>query len=440
MDTTGHNNSSENNKSKTYQGCNLVGFFDEGMFLIIRQCELNQCRFLKPFPIHFVNLYSSQQNKKGIGLLNIYIMILSVVLLGILLLLIGFMLLVFFIKKRDMNKTKDDIVKFMGNNPNMWSMSFIQNDNEIINFNKDKIIPLASTVKIIYAVAFINAVRDKFLNSDELIPIKEVDSLYLKNTDGNAHVLWKENEQIGNEVTLKEIAKGMMKYSSNACTDYIFYKLGKGKINEVIREYSLLEHTEIYPINSALLIPSYLYIEEKVAKKKIAQTIREMSNSHFNLLATELLDKVINGEANIFIEELQMVSDMKIQREITKKLPAASSLDYAKLMHQLGKSIKLDKEDKQLLDDLMGFSDYQISGERLWYKGGNTLFILTSAFYRSNDSEDISFSFFIEDMSALETIWIEKKFNEFIKAFLDDHLFRTKVLSVLSEINDKTEI
>lgn len=81
-------------------------------------------------------------------------------------------------KKKDMNKTKGDIIKLMVKNPEMWSMSVIQNDNEIITYNKDKIIPLASTVKILYAVAFINAVRNKFLNPDELVQVKEVDSLY----------------------------------------------------------------------------------------------------------------------------------------------------------------------------------------------------------------------------------------------------------------------
>ena len=347
------------------------------------------------------------------------------------------MLLSFFVKKRDMNKTKDDIVKFMIKNPEMWSMSVIQNDKETICFNKGKIIPLASTVKIIYAVAFVKAVSSKSLDLNELISIKKVDSFFFKNTDGNAHNLWKENEHVGSETTLKEIVKGMMKYSSNACTDFIYYKLGKDKIDEVIKEYTLLQHTDIYPINSALLIPIYLYIEKKVPKNNIAQTIRKMPNSQFNLLATELFNKVINGEANLFIEKLHMVSNMKIQRELVKKMPAASSFDYAKLMYQLGKSKKLTTEDKQLLDDLMGFADYQKSGYRLWYKGGSTLFILTSAGFRSNDSENISFSFFIEDMSALETIWIEKKYNEFIKAFLDDYLFRTKVLSVLNEINDK---
>lgn len=338
-------------------------------------------------------------------------------------------------KRKAMNKTKDDIIKFMGENPGMWSMSLIRNDNEIINYNKDKIIPLASTVKIIFAVAFVNAVRNKSLNPDELISVEEVDLLYLKNTDGNAHNAWKENEQIGSEVSLKEIAKGMMKYSSNACTDFIYYKLGKSKISEVIREYSLVQHTDIYPINAAVLIPSYLYLEERVRKKDIAKTISEMPKSHYNLLATDLLNQMIKGDANKLIENMYIMSDMNIQREITKKLPAASSFDYANFMYQLGESKKLTTEDKQLLDDLMGFADYQKDRIRMWYKGGSTLFISTSASYRSKESENISFTFFIEDMSGMENIWIQKNYNEFLKSFLDDHLFRTKVLGVIDEIN-----
>lgn len=368
------------------------------------------------------------------NLLNIYFTILIAVLLGLLLLFICFIGLLFFIKKRDMKKTKDDIIKFMVKNPEMWSMSVIQNNEEIIGYNKDKVIPLASTVKILYAVAFVNAVRNKYINPYELIQTKEIDSLYIKGTDGNAHNLWKEHEQIGSEVTLKEIAKGMMKYSSNACTDYIYYRLGKEKIVEVIKDYSLLHHTEIYPINSALLIPSYLNINNKIPKNKIAQAIRDMPNNQYHLLATDLLNMILHGEANLYMERLHMMSGMKTQRALTKKLPAASSFDYANLMNQLGNSKKLTPQDKELLDELMGYSDYKKDGSRFWYKGGSTLFILTSAGYRSKDSENISFSFFIEDMSSIETIWMEKKYNEFIKAFLDDHLFRAKVLGALEEI------
>lgn len=373
--------------------------------------------------------------QKGISLLNIYITILLAVLLIVLLLFIAFKLLIFFMKKKAMSKTKDDIIKFMVNNSKMWSMSLIRNDHEIINHNQDKMMPLASTVKILYAIAFVNAVSNKSLNPDELIPIKEVDSLYLKNTDGNAHNAWKENEHIGNEVLLKEIAKGMMKYSSNACTEYMYYRLGKDKIDEVIRDYSLLQHTEIYPINAAILISSYLHIEKKIPKKEIAKTIREMTNHQYNLLATELLNKMMKGEANRLIEQLLIISDMNIQREITKKLPASSSFNYARLMYELGTTERITVEAKQLLDDLMGVERYLKDGIRVWYKGGSTLFVSTSAVYKKDDSENIAFAFFIEDMIGVENIWIQKNYNEFIKAFLDNHLFRTKALDAIDEMN-----
>ena len=226
-----------------------------------------------------------------------------------------------------------------------------------------------------------------------------------------------------------------MKYSSNACTDYMYYRLGKDKIDEVIRDYSLLQHTEIYPINAAILISSYLHIEKKIQKKDIAKTICEMTNHQYNLLATELLNKMIKGEANSLIEQLHIMSDMNIQREITKKLPASSSLDYAKLMYELGTKERLTIETKQLLDDLMGIDRYLKDGIRAWYKGGSTLFVSTSAVYKKDDSENIAFAFFIQDMIGMENIWIQKNYNEFIKAFLDNPLFRTEVLDAVDKMN-----
>ena len=61
-----------------------------------------------------------------------------------------------------------------------------------------------------------------------------------------------------NEVTLHDVAKGMVTYSSNANTDYLINLLGTDAINERAKSLGLTQHEEIYPIVSALLIPEHL--------------------------------------------------------------------------------------------------------------------------------------------------------------------------------------
>jgi D-alanyl-D-alanine carboxypeptidase len=91
----------------------------------------------------------------------------------------------------------------------------------------------------------------------------------------------------------------------------------------------------------------------------------------------------------------------------------------------------LSAEEKELLDEMMGFKYFKATGDRLWYKGGSTAFVLTSAVFKSDKTESLSFSFFIEDMSRLDILWIKDLYKPFIKAFLEDEEFREKVVRTL---------
>lgn len=84
---------------------------------------------------------------------------------------------------------------------------------------------------------------------------------------------------------------------------------------------------------------------------------------------------------------------------------------------------------------MIGIERYLKDGIRVWYKGGSTLFVSTSAIFKKDTAENMAFAFFIEDMVGVENIWIQKNYNEFIKNFLDNPLFRTKVLDAVNKIN-----
>jgi D-alanyl-D-alanine carboxypeptidase len=356
---------------------------------------------------------------------------LKILFLVIAAIIVGFMIFSYIVFKRDKNKTKEDIIKFIESKPQNCAMTVIRNGETIIDMNGEKLIPLASTVKIIYAIAFVRAVKEKFIDPNEKVPIESVDVFYFENTDGNAHKSWKREEKIGHEVTLKEIAQGMMKYSSNACTDYMYLRLGYERIAQVIKDFSISPHTDIYPMNSAMLIPAYFYQKSQMKRKEIAKTIKKMSDQRYCKLAQDMFQKIVNNEAKPLVDSLYIVSDMNIQREFTKKLPASSSRSYAELMYRLGERRVLSAEEKELLDEIMGFTDFKATGERLWYKGGSTAFVLTSAVFKSDKTESVTFSFFIEDMSRLDILWIKDLYKPFIKAFLEDEEFREEVVLTL---------
>src|SRR5699024_11498838 len=86
------------------------------------------------------------------------------------------------------------------------------------------------------------------------------DKFYLKDTDGGAHPAWleemeKENRIQKRQVSLHDVAKGMIKYSSNANTDYLIALLGLESINETLESLDLKGHEAIYPLVGSVLVP-----------------------------------------------------------------------------------------------------------------------------------------------------------------------------------------
>ena len=94
--------------------------------------------------------------------------------------------------------------------------------------------PLASTVKIILAIEYAIQSSQNKIDPHEKIGIEELAKFYIPNTDGGAHPKWLKSldgKQHEGRVALKEVVKGMIRYSSNANTEWLGGKLGLKNIN-----------------------------------------------------------------------------------------------------------------------------------------------------------------------------------------------------------------
>ena len=134
-------------------------------------------------------------------------------------------------------------------------------DSLKISLRTDQKFPLASTVKIMIAIEFAKQVSTGKINANELIPLTDLDVYYLAGTDGNAHPDWKQSatsrgELNNNRVTLQEVARGVIWFSSNANTEFLMDKLGLDNINANLKELNLSNHERLYPIVSALFLYS----------------------------------------------------------------------------------------------------------------------------------------------------------------------------------------
>ncbi len=108
----------------------------------------------------------------------------------------------------------------------------------------------------------------------------------MPNTDGGAQDRWQKYlEKTGKitegAVSLEEVAKGMVKFSSNANAEYLMELLGLDNINRNLQSLSLPAHQPLFPIVSSLYIPGYLHKKLHVPKYKIEKKLKEMSQEQY---------------------------------------------------------------------------------------------------------------------------------------------------------------
>ena len=197
-------------------------------------------------------------------------------------LVIAFIILfVKIVKKIDGNKNEKHVLRFLINNPEKVSISIDFNNDILLDYQSNKKMPLASTLKVIIAVEFARQGELEKLDIEELIPLRELSKYYIKNTDGGAHEEWlnslnKKGLITNNKVPLLEVAKGMIQFSSNANTEFLIERLGIDSINDNLKKISLLQHDVIYPLSSAMLICRQIELERRLTTKESIKEFKAM--------------------------------------------------------------------------------------------------------------------------------------------------------------------
>ena len=138
-----------------------------------------------------------------------------------------------------------------------------------------------------------------------------------------------EGKIVNNEITLHDVAKGMITYSSNANTDYLIHVLGIDSINEQAQSLGLTSHEEIYLLVGGLLIPDYLKNNKK-DENKLIEELEKMLMEMYRETAEELSQQMKDGTLNIEDHTFDMPLDL--QRVWSDRLIGASANDYGRLL------------------------------------------------------------------------------------------------------------
>src|SRR5699024_4055410 len=171
------------------------------------------------------------------------------------------------------------------------------------------------------------------------VELNKVDIFYIPNTDGGAHPNWKKSLNSSSEASLLEIAKGMMQFSSNACTDYLINEVRVDVIHQSI-EALKLNHDRITYLTPPILIPGYLSNKRSIAINKL----EEMDKQSYQELSQELFEKMKADETSSLERIASTMLNQKMQLLITNKTTSSTTKQYADLMFRLGKELLTQKE------------------------------------------------------------------------------------------------
>ncbi|MGA6580820.1 hypothetical protein, partial [Providencia sp. NPDC089923] len=248
---------------------------------------------------------------------------------------------------------------------------------------------------------------------------------YIANLDGGAHDAWLKTVS-PTAITLSDVAKGMIAFSSNANTDYLLTKLDIDKVNERLIGLKLVNHTPIYPLVSALYVPLYLHEEEKVPLKDIASFIKTMSMRDYIgyvlLIHNRLIKKPFSNEEKV---KATKMLNLDVQKAISDKQSSSTTATYGRLMKMLNHKDVFPSAVYRSLDPIMEQvleqEEYQVQYRHFGRKGGSTAFMLTDTVY-ATDFEGNTFElvFFANNLSMLEQTKLSKNLRLYYEGYFKE--------------------
>ncbi|RMG99272.1 MAG: hypothetical protein D6706_05665, partial [Chloroflexi bacterium] len=282
------------------------------------------------------------------------------------------------------------------NAPDTVGLAFFRVGDEAngVYLNADRPMPLASVVKVIHLVAFVEAVADGELNVNTFVPLAELERFYLPNSDLGAHTaaiqaLEEEGRVFGTPpgVTLGDVAWMMIRYSSNAATDYLHMLLSQKRLEETAVSLNLSTQTAPCPF-----LGQFLAMGNHTRTSSNRDAIRRYLNepAQYGTEAMQLTDAFSQDsqfrQAEILWRSRRFGPDYNIQEFFTTHLnPHASPRDYANLMARIATNGLRNGESsfqaRRYLEWPMQFPVNQELFSNLGYKNGSLPGVLTVVYY-----------------------------------------------------------
>jgi D-alanyl-D-alanine carboxypeptidase len=325
------------------------------------------------------------------------------------------------------------ILNFIEENPERAAIQLVRNDSVLAVSNPDKMMPLASTVKIIIAIEYAKQATSGYIDADREIRVSELNNYYVPNTDGGAHPAWLKSldKKEDDLVQIRDIARGMIVYSSNANTEWLSEKLGLENINKRLDSLGVQNHSEIYYIVSSLFVGKERF--PKLRAVELEDSLQKLSIEEYIQITDEIHTKL---KADTTYKNDLGDLGLNIQKVWSDNLPASTVSEYVNIMSKINSRTYFSEATHQYLDEVLEtLMDNPLNREWLEHtgmKGGSTAFVLTKALYATDkEGNTTELTYYLNDLEGLENARLQLSMNEFELQVLTNQEFRATIQEVL---------
>lgn len=320
------------------------------------------------------------------------------------------------------------MLAFLVEHPDRSAIYWCRNDTLMVGRAEDRIMPLASTLKIVVAIEFAMQVANGELDPDQQIDTAALGLYYLPNTDGGAHEAWLQSDTLsGGQRSIKQIAQGMITYSSNANTEWLMDRLGMERLQHRLELLGVTRHTPFFYIASSLFVPQLAF--PGWGGDSLATAFSAMDTASYYRWTRSIHDDMKAG--NIDKSTLAEWGE-PLEKAWSDRLTASTVKEYAGIVSKINGRDYFPPRAQALLEEVMERL-MENPRNRAWLehagqKGGSTMFVLTKALY-ATDKKGVKTElvYFLDNLDFWEQMRLSRSMNAFELHLLTDATFAEKV-------------
>lgn len=334
----------------------------------------------------------------------------------------------------------DMMLDFMTKNKNNFSIFLQKNDTTVAAYNENKLMPLASTVKILVAIEFAKQAAAHVIEVGDAVALADLDRYYLANTDGGAHPAWldyegKQNHIFNDSINLIDVARGMILFSSNANTEFLMDLLGLDNIQNDIPMLGIKQHTSVFPLVASL----FIYQNPKnIPEKKLLKGLTSLSEEEYCRYIYDI-HKALKYNDSVKGKFRPQDLTMPMQRVWSERLPASTTKDYVHVAKIINNRKFLSAEAYEILANVLE-SLMENPGNKKQFihagmKGGSTAWVLTKTLYATLiNGERIEMAYFFNNLNLEQQTQLQSWMNSFEIEVLKNQSFRDKLNAAFPQV------